>query len=190
MPPRILSHPLAGPGSPRARVGALAARGWFLVCLLANLVGPGAAPVQAQDPGKEQIGSIKTEVLYASEDNLGSTAESGRLEAKELARLQASSTFSKFKEFRRLGSDQKPLLRGYQNWASPLPNSKAIMVAFQPQLRVNGKLRVDLELWQSRKIVLRTDPLLEKGKRVYILGPKFRDGHLIITVELVELTEQ
>ena len=38
--------------------------------------------------------------------------------------------------------------------------------------------------------VLRTDPVLEKGKRVYILGPKWRDGHLIITVELVDLIPQ
>ena len=48
---------------------------------------------------------------------------------------------------------------------------------------------MDLELWQNKKMVLRTDPVLDKGKGVYILGPKWRGGHLIITVELVNLKQ-
>ena len=72
-----------------------------------------------------------------------------------------------------------------------MAKSDAIMVSFQPQGRVgSGKLRMDLELWQQKQIVLRTDPVLEQGRRVYILGPKWRDGHLIITVELLDLIPQ
>jgi hypothetical protein len=39
-------------------------------------------------------------------------------------------------------------------------------------------------------MALRWDRVFEVGKRVYLVGPKWRDGNLIITVELVNLVKK
>ena len=147
-----------------------------------------AGGLHGQDPAKEKIGTIRTEVIFGTGD---ARSVSGRkvLDEAEQNRLRQSPNIPGYRHYLRMGRDEQPVFRGYQNWASPLANSDAIMVAFQPQGRVgSSKLRLDLELWQQKKLVLRTDPVVERGKRVFILGPRWRDGRLIIMVELVELT--
>lgn len=149
----------------------------------------GMALGQMEDPGKEEIGTIKTELIFGTNGDLSALGKDVKLlPAEEQKRLRNSAYLRKYKSFASLGSDTQPILRGYKNWAAPMAKSKAIMVTFQPQGRVGAsKMRLDIELWQNEKMVLRTDPTLKQGKRVYILGPKWRGGHLIITVELVSL---
>ena len=63
------------------------------------------------------------------------------------------------------------------------------MLTFQPQasIKESRKLRLDVEYWQKSKMTLRWDRVFEVGKRVYLVGPRWRDGNLIITVELSSL---
>jgi hypothetical protein len=98
---------------------------------------------------------------------------------------------AKFKTFVTLGSVKQSILAGYKSWASPIKNSEAIMVTFQPQARVvDKKLRLDIEYWQKKKMALRWDRVFEVGKSVYLIGPEWRDGNLIIKVELVDLKDK
>lgn len=158
------------------------------LCGLALLAAGGM--IRAQDPAKEKIGSIRTEVIFGTED-AGSVPGRKVLEEAEQDRLRHSRNIPAYRHYVRMGRDEQPVFRGYQNWASPLAHSEAIMVAFQPQGRIgSSKLRLDLELWQQKRLVLRTDPVLEQGRRVFILGPRWRDGRLIIMVELLELTPE
>lgn len=150
-----------------------------------------AGELRAQDPGKLEIGTVRTELIYATDAELGDLTVLGAnakvLNESETKPLTKSKHIPVFKHFVRLGSQDQPLLRGYKNWAQPMANSKAIMVTFQPQGQVNKKERIDLELWQNEKMVLRADPTLNQGERVYILGPKWRGGNLIITIQLLSL---
>ena len=43
---------------------------------------------------------------------------------------------------------------------------------------------LDLELWLSRKKILKTDVLLEGDHPLLVLGPEWRGGRLIIAVSL------
>jgi hypothetical protein len=43
---------------------------------------------------------------------------------------------------------------------------------------------LDLEFWLSRKKVLKTDLVLEGDRPLYVLGPIWRSGRLIIAVSL------
>ena len=146
----------------------------------------------AQDPGKDEIGSLRVSLLFGTaSDPAGLGVETTPVKDEEQQRLRRSKRIPSFKHYVQLGSVEKPIFRGYENWAKPMPDSEALMVSFQPQGRIGlEKLRMDLELWQKRKLVLRTDPILVKNKRVYILGPEWQDGNLIITVELVDLNSQ
>lgn len=158
-----------------------------VLAALLGLLGLSAAGA-AEDPGQEKIGMLEAQLLYATDgesDVLGRSAE--LLKADEQRHLEAAIRRS-FKHYRRLGRDQSRILRGYENWTSPMRGSEELMVSFEPQERI-GKdaLRLDMEFWQSKQKVLKADPVLRKGKQLYIVGPKWRGGRLIIVLELVDL---
>lgn len=169
----------------------LTAVGWVMAAAMVAAA-PDAGKAAAPDPGKAEIGTIRTELIYGTDGPVNGLGKGiPQLSNAEKKRLTSSKQMG-FKNFIRLGSDDQPILKGYKNWAKPMAGSEAIMVTFQPQGFVGAtkRLRMDLELWQQKKMVLRTDPVLDQGRRVYILGPKWREGNLIITVELVELKEK
>lgn len=161
-----------------------------ILTIVVGLAAAAAGAPPAGDPGKKEIGQIRTELIYGTD---GDVSELGKgvepLSSAEQKRLAKSKRIPDYKHFIRLGTATEPILKGYKNWATPMAGSQAIMVTFQPQGLVgkSKRLRMDLELWQNKKMVLRTDPILDVAKRVYILGPKWRGGHLIITVELVSI---
>lgn len=144
----------------------------------------------ADDPGKKVIGTVRTELIFGTKGAVeslgGGTVE---LPAQEQERLRKVEKLENFTKFVKLGSVEQPVLAGYKIWAAPIKNSEAIMVTFQPQARIveENKLRLDIEYWQKKKMALRWDRVFVVGKRVYLIGPKWREGILIITVELVSL---
>ena len=147
----------------------------------------------AQDPGKEVIGKVRTGVLFGTNEALAPLGESVvALGAKEAEKLKKVAKLEQYESFVKLGSVEQDILKGYKSWAQPIRNSEALMVTFQPQAAIKEarRLRLDVEYWQKSKMALRWDRVFEVGKRVYLVGPKWRDGNLIITVELVSLFDK
>lgn len=145
----------------------------------------------AKDPGKEPIGRIQVELIFGTNGEVSVLGRKTKVLDKEEEKRLNRSERLKFTSYRSLGLVRREILRGYENWAAPMGASEEILVAFEPKGRVGPKsVRMDLEFWQSRQKVLKTDPVLEVGKRLYILGPKWRDGRLIIAVELLDLEAQ
>jgi hypothetical protein len=160
----------------------------FLLLSLALLEVAGA-----QDPGKEVIGQVRTEVLFGTSGPVTSLGDGVIVvSAAEKTRLQKVSKLEPYRNFVKLGSVEQHILKGYKSWAQPIRNSQALMLTFQPQasIKESRKLRLDVEYWQKSKMALRWDRVFEVGKRVYLVGPKWRDGNLIITVELVSLVKK
>jgi len=160
----------------------------FLLLSLALLEVAGA-----QDPGKEVIGQIRTGVLFGTNGPVTSLGDGVIVvSAAEKTRLQKVSKLEPYRNFVKLGSVEQHILKGYKSWAQPIRNSQALMLTFQAQasIKESRKLRLDVEYWQKRKMALRWDRVFEVGKRVYLVGPKWRDGNLIITVELVNLVKK
>ena len=144
----------------------------------------------AQDPGKEVIGKVRTGVLFGTNGSLESLGNGVvALSADEGASLRKVAKLESYKTFVKLGSVEQDILKGYKSWAQPISNSQALMLTFQPQasIKESRKLRLDVEYWQKSKMTLRWDRVFEVGKRVYLVGPEWRDGNLIITVELSSL---
>ncbi len=145
---------------------------------------------RADDPGKKIIGTVRTELIFGTKGAVEALGNGPvKLPAEEQERLRKIEKLEDFTKFVKLGSVEQPVLAGYKIWATPIKNSEAIMVTFQPQARIveENKLRLDIEYWQKKKMALRWDRVFEVGKRVYLIGPKWREGNLIITVELVSL---
>ena len=139
------------------------------------------------DSGKDVIGTIQTDLIFATNGDLNRLGMKGKqVPGAEEARLRSSRTL-KFKEYRHLGGDRKPVWRAFENWAMPMKPSEELMVSFEPKGEVNDQgLRIDLKLWIQRREVLASLPVLQKGRKLYILGPEWRGGNLIIGIELVE----
>ena len=165
----------------------------MLRTVLPALVTLFAAVAQAQDPGKEVIGKVRTELLFGTNGSLASLGSGVTgLSPAEKTRLRKVDKLGSMENFVKLGSVEQDILKGYKSWAQPIRNSEALMVTFQAQaaIKESRRLRLDVEYWQKSKMALRWDRVFEVGKRVYLVGPKWRDGNLIITVELVSLVDK
>ncbi len=146
--------------------------------------------LDAQDPGTESIGTMRVELIYATSGKVEvdgvTTKELGSERIKELQAVKELS----FENYRLLGSDVSSILNGYEGWATPLRPSKEILISFQPIKRGDGdQMQMVLEYWQGKKKVFATNPTLTKGKAFYLVGPKWREGRVIISVKILTLDE-
>jgi len=163
----------------------------LLPCIL--LVGQSAVSAQetASDAGKEKIGKIRATVYYGTDGAVKELGKNATAVPEALSKKLTGIEKMRFKNYRKLGSDSQPVLRSYENWVSPLKPSEEIMLSFESRGVTNSTgLRLDLELWQHKRKVMKSDPVLYQNRPLYILGPKWRDGRLIIAVELIALTSQ
>lgn len=138
-----------------------------------------------EDTGKTRIGKVEVVVYYATNGDLkASGLKTSVVPAKIVERL-AGEPQLRFKHYGMLGRDAQPLLRSYESWAEPLKPSAEVMVRFEAQGKPTRKTAVlDLELWLARKKILKTDVKLEGSRPLYILGPEYRGGRLIVAVGL------
>jgi len=139
------------------------------------------------DPGKQSIGTLETTVLLATDKDPEVAGKSARpLDTTTAGRLRSENRLS-FAHYRVLGKASAPIYRSYENWAEPLKPSDEVLVRFEAQSRPTSKTaRLDIELWLSRKKVLKTDAVLAAGRPLYILGPEWRGGRIIVAIALAQ----
>lgn len=145
----------------------------------------GSGTALAADPGRDTVGKLTVRVFFGTDAD-PSVAGEKAVEVSEAAeaRLQAQDQL-KFAHYRELGHDTKPVYRSYENWAQPIRGSDEILCRFEVQKRLDAdSIRLDLELWLSRKKILKSGVLLTVGKPMLVLGPEWRGGSLIISVEM------
>ena len=158
----------------------------FHLVLIAMLVGIGAA-VAAQDPGKAVLTQVAVTVYHATDGDPDVAGEMARpVDADTERRLRAGHHL-RFEHYRALGRDIQPLYRSYENWAQPLKPSDEVLVRFEARSRPeNDRIRLGIELWLSRKQILKTDVRLVDGQPLFVLGPEWRGGRLIIAISLAD----
>jgi hypothetical protein len=156
-----------------------------LLSLATAVVSSARLSAAVEDPGKTEIGRVSVSVYFATDgDPLAAGAKASNVSAKTLTRLSREERL-KFRHYRFLGQDIQPLLRSYESWAQPLKPADDIMVRFEAQGKSTGNTAVlDLELWISRQKSLKTDAKLQRDKPLYVLGPPWRGGRLIVGISL------
>ncbi|MFD2255202.1 hypothetical protein ACFSSA_00810 [Luteolibacter algae] len=156
---------------------------WLWICVVMGLM---TADLPAQkDPGREAVGSLEVTVYYATNGDPGAAGTRAQeISEKTADRLRSESRLD-FTHYRVLGAETQPILRTYENWAQPLKPSDEILVRFETRTQPkDDEYILDLELWVSRKKILKTDAKLRPGQPLYVLGPEWRGGCLIIAVAL------
>lgn len=156
---------------------------WLLFGFLALAL---CVPARSQgDPGKDVIGMVTAVVYYATDGDPAAAGPRAKAVSQEVADRLGRVEKWRFSQYLELGRDTKPLFRSYENWAQPLPPSDEILLRFEAQSKLSKELmRLDLELWLSRKKILKTDAAMEPGKSLLVLGPEWRGGRLIVSLEL------
>ncbi len=139
------------------------------------------------DPGKAVMGKVEITVYHATDGDPAAAGTKAAEVSKETeVRLRGEEKLS-FKSYRVLGREVQPLFRSYENWAQPLRPSDEVLVRFEARSKPGkGAARLDLglELWISRVKILKTDVRLEGNRPLFILGPEWRGGRLIVGVAL------
>lgn len=157
-------------------------RAWlmgFLACVIA------CQAFGVEDAGRTKVGRVSVMVYHATNGDpmaAGSKALSVSDEVADRLRLDERLRFT---HYRLLGCDTQPLLRSYESWAEPLKPSDEVLVRFEAQGQPTKNTAVlDLELWLARKKIIKTDARLEGDRPLFMLGPEWRGGRLIIAVAL------
>ncbi len=157
-------------------------RAWLLAFLAPALAGVSSA---VEDPGQAKIGLVTVTVYHATNGDPGAAGEKALPVTKETADRLRGEVKLRFNHYRLLGQDTQPVLRSYESWAQPLKPSHEVLVRFEAQGRpTKQSALLDLELWLGRKKIVKTDARLEGDKPLFMLGPEWRGGRLIIAVAL------
>lgn len=137
------------------------------------------------DPAGAEIGNLKVTVYYATNgDPAAAGQRAEKVSEKTKTKLSASESLQ-FKHYRYLASESKAIFKSYENWSQPLKPSDEVLVRFETRLApTKNEIPLSIDLWLSRKKVLKSDITLKSGQPLYILGPAWRGGRLIIAVEL------
>ena len=157
-----------------------------LAVLAAALCGlPAHLASAAEDPGKTIVGEVTVTVYYASDGDAAAAGAKATAVAKAMEKRLRNTEKLRFKQYRLLGDDTQPLFRSYENWARPLKPSEEVLVKFEARNHPTPQAtQIDLELWLSHKKILKTDVVLGGDHPLFVLGPEWRGGRLIIAVSL------
>jgi hypothetical protein len=157
-------------------------RAWLMVCLASVL---GSPAFGVEDAGRASIGKVSVTVYYATNGDPMAAGAKALPVGDEVANRLGLDPHLRFTHYRLLGADTQPLLRSYESWAEPLKPSNEVLVRFEAQGRPTKNTAVlDLELWLARKKIIKTDARLEGKRPLFMLGPEWRGGRLIIAVGL------
>lgn len=160
----------------------------FLYCLcLVVLLVISPAPLNAQEDkgGGATIGTLDVTVYYATNADPSAAGERAQTISEKMKTSLSATAGLRFTHYRAMGADSKPIFKSYENWVQPLKPSDEILIRFETRLQpAENEMPLNLDLWLSRKKVLKSDITLKSGQPLYILGPEWRGGRLIIAVEL------
>lgn len=138
-----------------------------------------------EDTGRSTVGKLEVKVYFATNGDPAAAGERAQLLAEETRAKLSSEDKLKFIHYRALGADNQPIFRSYENWAQPLKPSDEILIRFDARTEPSkDSITLDIELWLARKKILKTDAALQTGHPLYVLGPEWRGGRLIIAVAL------
>ncbi len=162
-------------------------RRWIVITALC-LSGAVLCPAQ-EDPGRARIGAVTVTVYHATNGDPEAAGKRAKSVPGDVAERLGREERLRFKHYSRLGEDTQPLFRSYENWAQPLKPSDEILVRFEAQ-GASGKksAMLALELWLARKKIVKSVARLEGDRPLYVLGPEWRGGRLIIAVALAQQT--
>lgn len=152
---------------------------------MALMVFSSAAAHAQDDPGRKKIGTLDVAVYYGTNGDPAAAGANREQVSKAIEKKLGATEELRFTHYRAMGGESKTIFRSYENWAQPLKPSDEILIRFETRMEpTEHEMPLNIELWLSRKKILKSDLSLKSGQPLYVLGPEWRGGRLIIAVEL------
>lgn len=130
-----------------------------------------------QDPDAKQDGQIWGALFFGTD---GEVEEATEGKAKAITdRLRKAFDEA---HFQLLGEHTQAIFSEYESWVVP---SKDIFLKIDSKGPAkDGKgINLHLQVWREKNVLVKTDVVLRKDP-IFIRGPKWGDGYLILAIEL------
>ncbi len=159
------------------------------LCLLAFLCSAGMGSLEAQEP-RPAAAPAATEaqveglLFYASDDaepppQKEKISVDATLVQNTTGRL---AKVFKYKHFHLIGRHTQKVFKEYESWVVPSQDLCLKMDSRGPA--EGGGVNLHLQLWQDKKVLVKSDTSLRKDRPVFLGGPEWRGGKLIFVVLL------
>ena len=146
--------------------------------------------VRADDDDEPPIVEAQVDGLlfFATNDTVPSATEGAKEAEKSVPaatmaalRTRLAKAFPQ-KNYQLLGLHTQNLLKDYETWVVP---SKELCLKIDSRGTAgNGGINLHLQLWQEKKVLVKSDTILKPGQPIFIGGPDWRKGRLIFVVML------
>ena len=142
--------------------------------------GGNGAAVQKDTEGSRKLWGA---LVYAVKD--ADAKREGYKDADPEMQTALEKVFKDYKHFQVLGSRAEALFKSTHSWVAP---SKQLCVKFDFNgLTEDGEgVKLDLQLWNQGKAIVKTDAILKPGSPVYMVGPEWGAGRLLYVLKLQE----
>lgn len=138
----------------------------------------------------EAVGRTEAEVdgllFLASDEELPSASEEAMAEEKSMdatkladLRQRLTKAFTQ-KNFQLLGKHTQKVFKDYESWVVP-SKDLCLKIDSRGPANANGIL-LHLQLWQDKKVLVKSDVSLKSGQPIFIGGPAWRKGRLVFVV--------
>lgn len=111
--------------------------------------------------------------------------EAGSAESKSVVGRMDKVASLKFPHYRLLGEHVQPLFKEYESWLVPSRGFFFKLDSRGPE--ANGGVRVAVQLWRDKEVLVKTDVVLKGDRPVLVRGPALgAHGTLLIALRLVK----
>lgn len=133
----------------------------------------------------ETVGQLKGTIIYAVNEKDSKSAEVPEVTGL-LKKAINSDASLKHNYYHELGNDQKEISRADENWLHPIQNSDQLKLRYDCKTATEKGVVLTISFWQENKKIFSTEPFtLSKEAPLIISGPDWREGKLLIAVELL-----
>ena len=155
----------------------------------ALLLLPQFATVSAQDtaapaPAAAAEAQVEGMLFFASNDATAPAQEEKVTVDEALLKdttARLGKTF-KYGHSHLIGRHQQKIFKEYESWVVP---SKDLCLKMDSRGPADGGgVKLHLQLWQDKKVLVKSDTILRKDRPVFLGGPNWRGGRLIFVVVL------
>ncbi len=87
-----------------------------------------------------------------------------------------------YKHFHLIGKHRQKVFKEYESWVVP---SKDLCLKIDSRGPADkGGVNVHLQLWQDKKVLVKSDATITPGRPIFLGGPDWRGGRLVFVVML------
>lgn len=157
---------------------SLSLRFTLVIAVLVSLVSP---MIAAATDKLEADAKVWSGLYYAGpEDETKGVVPEGRA-AQLVERMKAEEKLQ-FPTYRLIGAVSEDVLKEYESWVLP---SEVFFIKLDSLGRdQEGALNATLNIWQQKNVLLKASMKLRKGRPMFVRGPKWGEGYIVIALLL------